>query len=131
MIRVTSEDVLTNATNLGTKDKDNGIDIIVEVNGWMLRRDIVATKKNYSRTLSDGKSRLREWISYNLMLGFDHVVVYDNTAATGLSGNETLKVVTDLFDSTKVTHVNWPCKICNNNRPNHKNPRGEIITIRR
>jgi hypothetical protein len=79
-------------------------------------------RRGDSRTLSDGKSRLREWISYNLMVGFDHVVVYDNTAATGLSGNETLKVVTDLFDSTKVTHVNWPCKICNNNRPNHKNP---------
>ena len=113
------------------RQSDDVVDIIGEVNGWMLRRDIVATKKNYSRTLSDGKSRLREWISYNLMVGFDHVVVYDNTAATGLSGNETLKVVTDLFDSTKVTHVNWPCKICNNNRPNHKNPRGEIITIRR
>lgn len=79
-------------------------------------------RRGDSRTLSDGKNRLREWISYNLMVGFDHVVVYDNSAATGLSGNETLKIVTDLFPRSKVTYVNWPCKICNNNRPNHKNP---------
>ena len=79
-------------------------------------------RRGDSRTLNDGMNRLKEWITYNLLVGFDHVVVYDNSEATGSLRNETLKVVTDLFDSSKVTHVNWPCKICNNNRPNHKNP---------
>ena len=68
-------------------------------------------------TISDGKDRLREWIAFNLLVGFDHIFVYDNSVA---NTNETsLKEVTELFDPMHVTHINWPCKICNNNRPVH------------
>jgi hypothetical protein len=79
-------------------------------------------------TLSDGRQRLQEWIVFNLLVGFDHVVVYDNTSAnTENVGNSTishtspLKDITDQFGS-KVTYVNWPPKICNNNRPAHADP---------
>lgn len=77
-------------------------------------------------TLSDGRERLREWIAFNLLVGFDHVVVYDNTAAnTEDAGNATvlnaLKDITDQFGA-KATYVNWPPKICNNNRPAHSDP---------
>ena len=51
--------------------------------------------------------------------GFDHIFVYDNSAA---NTNITLKEVTDQFSSVQVTRVNWPCKICNNNRPAHNDP---------
>ena len=68
-------------------------------------------------TLSDGKERLREWIAFNLLVGFDHIVVYDNSAAN--TNTTSLKEVTDQFGSKHVTHVDWSCKICNNNRPAH------------
>lgn len=71
-------------------------------------------------TITDGKDRLREWITFNLLVGFDHVVIYDNTAANTNSTN--LKEVTDLFDPRHVTRIEWPCKICNNNRPAHDDP---------
>jgi len=71
-------------------------------------------------TLRDGKERLKEWIAFKLIVGFDHVVVYDNSAAN--SNSTDLKDVTDLFDSKSVTHVDWPCKLCNNNRPAHDDP---------
>ena len=71
-------------------------------------------------TLTDGKERLKEWISYNIIAGFDHVVVYDNSAANTNATN--LKEVVDLFDSKHVTYIDWPCKICNNNRPAHDDP---------
>ncbi len=71
-------------------------------------------------TLTDGKERLREWIAFNLLVGFDHVVVYDNSYAN--SKVATLQDVTDQFGSSKVTYVPWPCMICNNNRPAHDDP---------
>ena len=36
--------------------------------------------------------------------------------------NITLKEVTRKFSPELVTHVDWPCKICNNNRPAHNDP---------
>jgi len=71
-------------------------------------------------TLLDGKERLKEWIAFNILVGFDHVVVYDNSAANSNTTN--LKDVTDMFDSKFVTHIDWPCKLCNNNRPAHDDP---------
>ncbi len=60
-------------------------------------------------TLSDGKARLREWLTFNLLVGFDHVYVYDNSAAN--TNTTSLKEITDLFDSKHVTHIDWPCKV--------------------
>jgi len=71
-------------------------------------------------TLYDGKERLREWIAFNLLVGFDHIVVYDNSRAN--TNATTLKDVTDLFDPKFVTYIDWPCKVCNNNRPAHDDP---------
>ena len=63
--------------------------------------------------VSNGKRRLKEWISFHLLAGFDHMYIYDNS---GAFGNETsLAPVTDEFPSNKVTRINWPAKICNNN----------------
>jgi hypothetical protein len=63
---------------------------------------------------------LREWIAFHLMVGFDHVYVYDNTAHFPNSTN--LKMVTSLFPVSMVTHVEWPAQVCNNNRPMHSDP---------
>lgn len=101
-------------------------------------------RRGNERRISDGTSRLREWIAYNLLVGFDHVYVYDNTGANStmfrlrneadpdLGANGTAPVygvdyrdlssVTDLFPPDKVTRVDWPATICNNNRPNHPDP---------
>jgi Domain of unknown function. len=71
-------------------------------------------------TLKDGKERLKEWITFNRLVGFDHVIVYDNSRAN--TNATTLKEVTDLFDPKFVTYIDWPCKVCNNNRPAHDDP---------
>jgi hypothetical protein len=71
-------------------------------------------------TLTDGKERLREWTAFQRLVGFDHVIVYDNSRAN--TNVTTLKEVTDLFDPKFVTYIDWPCKVCNNNRPAHDDP---------
>lgn len=60
--------------------------------------------------IDDGARRLDEWIRFHLLIGFDHIFVYDNS-----HGNASLEPVTDQFRG-KVTRVPWPATICNNNR---------------
>jgi len=79
-----------------------------------------------------------------LEAGFDHMFIFDNTGANATIfrlknevdpdfGNDTTKEdnfrirddlssVTDLFPASKVTRVEWPATICNNNRPAHDDP---------
>lgn len=69
------------------------------------------TRGTDSNPLSDTTKRLLEWIEFHLLVGFDHIYVYDN------SDNESnnLKIVTDLFPPTQVTWIDWPHVVCNNN----------------
>jgi hypothetical protein len=70
--------------------------------------------------VSDSEARLAEWIHFHLMVGFDHVYVYDNSDTNAT--DTPLVVVTQQFPSHQVTYHRWPCRLCNNNRPQHKNP---------
>eukprot|EP00814_Leptocylindrus_danicus_P006501 CAMPEP_0116047434 /NCGR_PEP_ID=MMETSP0321-20121206/28895_1 /TAXON_ID=163516 /ORGANISM="Leptocylindrus danicus var. danicus, Strain B650" /LENGTH=811 /DNA_ID=CAMNT_0003529325 /DNA_START=180 /DNA_END=2616 /DNA_ORIENTATION=+ len=70
------------------------------------------TRQN-AANVKDGDRRLKEWIQHNLNVGFDHVYVYDNSGA--FSKENSLKPVTDLFPPDKVTRIDWPAQICNNN----------------
>ncbi|KAL7438420.1 hypothetical protein ACHAXM_006310 [Skeletonema potamos] len=100
-------------------------------------------RRGNERRISDGKARLREWIAFNLQVGFDHVYVFDNTGANATIFrlkneadpdfgdntevledriNDDLSSVTDLFPASKVTRIEWPATICNNNRPAHDDP---------
>lgn len=99
-------------------------------------------RRGNERRISDGKSRLREWIAFNLQVGFDHVYVFDNTGANSTifrlknevdnddprndasNGDleDGLSFVTDLFPSSQVTRIDWPATVCNNNRPAHDDP---------
>lgn len=79
----------------------------------------VHNRRGDARTIYDGADRLLEWITFHLLAGFDHIFVYDNSAA---NTNVTLEEVTDKFPAELVTRVDWPCKICNNNRPSHNDP---------
>ena len=102
-------------------------------------------RRGNERRISDGKARLREWIAFNLEVGFDHIYIFDNTGANATIfrlknevdpdfGSDTklmneadhdiddLRSVTDLFPASKVTHIEWPATICNNNRPAHDDP---------
>mmetsp|Transcript_2724 Transcript_2724/g.3896 ORF Transcript_2724/g.3896 Transcript_2724/m.3896 type:complete len:353 (-) Transcript_2724:22-1080(-) len=67
--------------------------------------------------VTDGESRLKEWIEYHLMVGFDHIYIYDNSGA-----ESSLAPVTDLFPSHQVTRIDWPCRICNNWKPANADP---------
>lgn len=64
--------------------------------------------------------RLSEWLEFHLMVGFDHIFVYDNSAAN--TPTDTLRPVLDRFPADKVTRVDWPQVVCNNNEPNAPNP---------
>ena len=79
------------------------------------------TRRGDAVTVSDSASRLAEWVEFNLLVGFDHVVVYDNT---NLPTNETTEIgrVVSKFSSDDVSYHRWPCRICNNNRPQNPNP---------
>ncbi|VEU36348.1 unnamed protein product [Pseudo-nitzschia multistriata] len=73
-------------------------------------------------TVSDSAKRLREWIHFHLMVGMDHIYVYDNTNRA-LSGNSSVIYdVTRSFRPDQVTYKAWPCKICNNNKPGNPSP---------
>lgn len=72
-------------------------------------------------TVSDGERRLREWLTFHLMAGFDHIYVYDNSGA--FSDTNSLKAITDQFPG-RVTRINWPIKVCNNT-PNNRDNKGE------
>ena len=85
------------------------------------------TSASYARrgdvvTVNDSAARLREWIIFHLMVGVEHVYVYDNTDLTNTTGPSELWHVTKEFRSDQVTYHPWTCKICNNNRPANANP---------
>jgi hypothetical protein len=84
------------------------------------------TSSSYQRrgntvTVRDSPARLREWILFHKLVGFDHIYVYDNSPITE-TDHAGLKSVTKEFPSDLVTHIRWPCAVCSNNRPMHKNP---------
>lgn len=46
----------------------------------------------------------------------------DTAAAAAAVPRDDLRAVTDLFPPSRVTRINWPATICNNNRPAHHDP---------
>ena len=79
------------------------------------------TRRGDAVRVSDSAQRLREWITFHLMVGVDHVYIYDNTDI-GSGDVSELREVAESFGPEKLTYHVWPYKICNNNRPAHKNP---------
>ena len=81
-----------------------------------------ATRGN-RHSIQDGARRLLEWITYHILVGFDHFYVYDNSLAhqnntknnATTAAPTTLKSITDLFPEHLVTYINWPAQVCNNN----------------
>jgi Glycosyltransferase family 92 len=80
------------------------------------------TTRGSRSAINDGQRRLLEWITYNSIIGFDHIYVYDNSGA--FSEDISLKPVVDLFPSELVTYIPWPSQVCNNN-PNNVDSVGE------
>jgi len=83
------------------------------------------------RSLTDGARRLREWLTFHYMVGFDHFYIYDNSAANkrdyvaegGRKGDiPSLRSVVEEFPAENVTYIEWPSKICNNDFPGNPNP---------
>ena len=71
--------------------------------------------------LSDNTMRLREWLLFHRMVGFDHVVIYDNTPIENYNESPLHTLIKE-FDPSFVTHQAWSAVICNNNRPHHRHP---------
>lgn len=72
------------------------------------------------QAVSDTSTRLIEWIEFHLLVGFDHIYVYDNS---GAHTDETSLEPTlfPRFLDSEVTRIDWPCRVCNNNIPAHEN----------
>jgi len=79
-------------------------------------------RRGESSSVSDSDQRLREWIQFHLMVGFDHVYIYDNSDKAGKTNSSGIHDITQSFERNQVTYHAWPCKICNNNRPANNNP---------
>lgn len=68
------------------------------------------------RSIHDAPARLREWIAFHQMVGFDHIYIYDNTQVDDEIDDTAelpLKKQADLFES--VTYIRWNATVCNNN----------------
>ena len=71
------------------------------------------------RNINDTKERIREWIEFHLMVGFDHIYIYDNTHAN--VKDQDLIDTLSIFSKDEVTRIEWPYIVCNNNLPAHEN----------
>lgn len=69
-------------------------------------------------TVNDGNDRLLQWLEYERLVGSEHVYIFDNTGA--FSNETSLAPITDLFPGF-VTRIDWPAKVCNNNKGNVDN----------
>jgi hypothetical protein len=75
--------------------------------------------------VSDSAQRSEEWIHFYLMVGMNHVYVYDNSPVVNnatFDDADDLKHIPDTFGSDKVTYHRWTAQVCNNYRPADKNP---------
>ena len=64
--------------------------------------------------------RLLEWLTNHLyVVNMDQIYVYDNSGAN--TDVFSLANVTNLFPRDKVTRIDWPFRVCNNNIPAHWN----------
>jgi hypothetical protein len=75
---------------------------------------------NFEGPVDDTKDRLYEWIHFHLLVGFEHIYVYDNSGAN--TNQTSMEDITKTFPSTRVTRIDWPSRICNNNVPKSSNP---------
>lgn len=74
------------------------------------------TRGKKSHPTTDTLQRMDEWIEFHLMVGFDHIYLYDNS---GAHTNETsLEPIAAKYPG-KVTRIEWPSIPCNNNIPAH------------
>ena len=115
-----------NATSPPPPPKEEVEELGVSLNSTMntKKHRVVATawaSASYSTrgdrfAIDDGPRRLDEWIRFHLMIGIDHIFIYDNS-----HGENSLKDVTDQFPG-EVTRIRWPATICNNNRSFHDSP---------
>ena len=76
----------------------------------------------------DTAKRLREWIAFHRLVGFDHLYIYDNTQPLPNAADEEstaslpLQTIATQEDERFVTYIRWKPTICNNNRPQHAVP---------
>lgn len=121
----------TPSSSTSLKTSTSIIDRLLDTNKQEQSR-IMTTKKHYlsaclwassafrTRGQSRGSDkatndRLIEWIEFHLMVGFDHIYLYDNSGAHTNDGN--LQNVVDMYHPSQITRIDWPSSICNNNVP--------------
>lgn len=71
-------------------------------------------------SVADTPARLKEWLAFHQMVGYDHIYVYDNTQPETNNTDDPnhhfpLRDITNLFSNDFVTWIRWPARVCNNN----------------
>jgi hypothetical protein len=78
------------------------------------------TTRGNSPVDSSTSSRLLEWLTFHLYIAnMDHIYVYDNSGAH--TNAVSLANITNMFPRNRVTRIDWPFQVCNNNIPAHWN----------
>lgn len=113
----TNNDHLTSDTKDTNSDDDKKPHVLV---GCIWASAVYKTRGNQVH-VDDTRRRLLEWIEFHLAVGFDHFYVYDNSAAHANYGDHDLRDVLDVFPPSRVTRVEWPFRVCNNNLPANVN----------
>ena len=75
------------------------------------------TRGSAKSPIVDTGARLIEWIEFHLMVGFDHIYVFDNSGAH--TNQTSLKHILDQYPTSKISRIEWPSIVCNNNIPAH------------
>lgn len=108
-----------------TKDEEDGVLIPAITNRpkkpHVLSACVWASAEFKTRGLikgatTDTATRLQEWIEFHLMVGFDHIYLYDNSGAH--TNAISLADIVDQYPG-KITRIDWPSIVCNNNIPAH------------
>ena len=78
------------------------------------------TTRGNAEAVTNTQARIIEWIEFHLMVGFDHIYVYDNTGAH-TDEVDLESTLYPRFLESEVTYIGWPSRVCNNNIPAHEN----------
>lgn len=103
----------------GEAKRDNAVPKKHKLTACLWASASFATRGN-AEAISNTADRLKEWIEFHLLVGFDHIYVYDNTGAHTEETSLEHTLFPRFFES-EVTRIDWPSRVCNNNIPAHEN----------
>ena len=103
-----------------TTEKESIASVSQENNGGIVKKHKLTaclwasasfTTRGNAQAVSDTTTRLIEWIEFHLLVGFDHIYVYDNTGAHTDETSLESTLFPRFLDS-EVTRIDWVSLMC-------------------